>query len=87
MKKYSAAILVVCVFFAGASYAAFDDNDQGRMKFSFDSLPLFGDSAKDRDCGARQVPDDHEDDEYTYDVTGRKVPVRTLRSGDASPVH
>ena len=85
-KVLSAIVLIAGLTFACPVCGAFEEDDQGRLKFSFDSLPFLGGSDKEGAAGQERAVSDQEEDEYTYDAMGRKVPVRTLRSGDASPV-
>ena len=68
----AAALLV----FWGEANAAFDDDDNSGFKVTVKSLPFFGDEDED-DSYQYNDYDDPSDTEYTYDATGRKVPVRT----------
>lgn len=52
-------------------------SDDNCMKFSFDTLPFFGGSDKEPEGSDSVRGGDSEPREYTYDATGRKVPVRT----------
>lgn len=87
MKKVSFVIAAAMVMLMSGSCAAFEQDDEGRVKFSFSSLPMFGESGGDSGSGERRASDYEEENEYTYDAMGRKVPVRTQRSGDAFPVN
>jgi hypothetical protein len=78
MLLLAAAMLLVC-----APGHAADCDDGGRIKFSFDSLPLLGNSDKSADSASEYVDDTPENERYTYDAMGRKVPVRTDGSGNA----
>lgn len=82
------AVLVLAMFLcAGVSYADnFGGGQDGGWKVSLDSLPLFGDSSEE-ESGGGSAQEYAEPTEYTYDATGRKVPVSTERSGTASPIH
>ncbi len=71
-------ILIVGLTMACSDCRASEDDNQACMKFSFDSLPFLGGSAKANE--SEQEPtavSDQEEVEYTYDAMGRKVPVRT----------
>jgi len=82
-------LLIAVVLAACPAGHAFETDDEGRVKFSFSSLPLFGDSDKDSESTSAYNDDDYipEKEKYTYDAMGRKVPTRTERSGTASPIH
>lgn len=82
----------LCIFLAVMSLllvseaaSAFESDEGGRVKFTVDSLSFFQDQDKDGSAGG-SYSSDREDDEYTYDAMGRKVPAKTLRSGDADPI-
>jgi hypothetical protein len=69
---------------------AFDNDDEGRVKFSLSSLPLFDDSDKGSSASASTYNDDDyvpDKEKYTYNAMGQKVPVKTERSGIASPIN
>lgn len=70
-----AAAVIITSSLAPAATAA----DGGCMKFSFDTLPFLGDSGKEREDEQRPVEEDDRpaSERYTYDATGRKVPVGT----------
>lgn len=74
-------VIIVAVLMAAIAHAdghaGVGLNDDGGMKFSFDSLPFLGGSEKECDDSSRGPADCGEPKEYTYDATGRKVPVRT----------
>ncbi|MBP7056434.1 MAG: hypothetical protein KBB52_06255 [Candidatus Omnitrophica bacterium] len=59
-------------------------DDSGGMKVSLTSLPFLSDEEEDREsskeCSSSYDP---EDAEYEVDTIGRKVPVRTRKSGSA----
>lgn len=79
--------IVMMVMCAGSSRADnFGGGQDGGWKVSLDSLPMFGDS-KDEETSGSSGQEYAEPTEYTYDATGRKVPVSTERSGTARPVH
>jgi hypothetical protein len=52
-------------------------SDDGGMKFSFDSLFCIGSPDKASGESSESAAPAGEPKEYTYDATGRKVPVRT----------
>jgi len=82
---YLIAVMSVLLFVCGVSYPAGND-DEGGFKFRLDSLPFFNDSKEEPDRPP-VVEDDYTDEEkYRVDATGRKVPVRTEKSGSASPL-
>ena len=77
----------LAVFFFPGIVSAADSpqkDDGGSFKFNFDSVPFFD---EEKESAVRQEKPEDEPTEYTYDATGRKVPVRTEKSGTASPVH
>jgi hypothetical protein len=63
--------------FCPGVFAGVGLNDDGGMKFSFDTLPFLGGSGSECDESQGRNIDSSEPKEYTYDATGRKVPVRT----------
>ncbi len=79
--------LLAMILCSGSASAAEDDwkSGDGCWKMSLDSLPLFGDSSEEKSdsAGAGEYV---EPTEYTVDATGRKVPVKTERSGMARPI-
>lgn len=78
MRKYLIPLAVV-VIAAVVSPTAIMADDGNCMKFSLDPFALLGESDKERSGEDRpQKIDDRTDRErYTYDATGRKVPVST----------
>lgn len=86
MWLWAAAVM----FFAGISAngvacaADFGQDDSGTFKFTMTSIP-FLDNAKEgsEECSSSGSASDYDDAEYTVDSIGRKVPVRTHRSGSA----
>ncbi|MCM8790464.1 MAG: hypothetical protein NC938_02035 [Candidatus Omnitrophica bacterium] len=83
VKIATLAVMVCFVFFASFAGAAEDDKGTG-FGLSFSSIPFLSDSEDDR--GETFAQEYEEPTEYTYDATGRKVPVRTEKSGTASPI-
>ena len=79
--------LLAMILCCGIASAAEDDwkSGNGCWKMSLDSLPLFGDRSED-ESGSAGAGEYVEPTEYTVDATGRKVPVRTERSGMARPI-
>ncbi len=84
-KSFPVVVAIIC-FLCGAAYGEISKDGSGRMKFSFDSLPFMDESKaepKDSDeYGEEDVPVKKR---YTYDATGRRVPLNTERSGSTSP--
>ena len=77
-KMLPAAVLIIGLTMMCSDCHAAEDSNDGRMKFSFDTLPFLGGS--DKGGESEQEPSaasDQEEVEYTYDAMGRKVPVRT----------
>ena len=73
--------VVMMVLLVGGTGFAIDGGRDGCMKISFDSLPFFGSSEnEDEDEDRPEYVDDLTDEEkYTYDAMGNKVPTRTGR--------
>ena len=63
--------------------AAFDDEDSGSFKVSLSSLPFFAEPGDDAARDNRRDDHDPDDEEYTTDSLGRKVPARTRKAGTA----
>jgi hypothetical protein len=80
-------LLILLVMLPCGTGFAIDSEKDGCMKISFSSLPIFGDSEKDGESRAEYVDDATDKEKYTYNAMGQKVPTRTERSGDASPIH
>lgn len=74
------------MFFCGTGFAV-DSEKDGCVKFSFSSLPGFGDQEKEGEGRAEYVDDATDEEKYTYNAMGQKVPTRTERSGAALPSH
>lgn len=83
-KALAAAIVFGFLLPGGFVQAAdFGLDDSGKVKFTMRSLPFFDEPKEgdeERSGGSITDPDD---EEYTTDSIGRKVPVRTHRSGSA----
>ena len=62
---------------------AFDHDDSGNIKMTLSSFPFFGDGDDDAERSSCCDDYDPDDEEYTTDSLGRKVPVRTRKSGSA----
>lgn len=77
------ACVIVSIFFAVlfcGTGQAIGNEDDGCMKISLSSLPIFGDYGNEDGGTSRNVEDEQE---YTYNAMGQKVPVGTDRSGSA----
>lgn len=67
-------------FICGTGFAI-DSEKDGCMKISIDSLPMFGGSEKEDEDKQEYVDDATDEEKYTYNAMGQKVPTRTERSG------
>lgn len=81
------AVLVCATFCGAASADDFGRDDSGSFKFTMTSLPFFGDDREEDGTSAARQSSAYDDAEYTTDSIGRRVPVRTHRSGSAISSH
>ena len=87
MMKWICLACLACMAALPAACGAttdFRQDDSGGVKFTMKSLPFFDDEESD---GSGEISRgneyDPEDEEYTTDAVGRKVPVRTRKGADA----
>jgi hypothetical protein len=95
MKKASRIACVILLSasvgaaaFAKACFCAgFDDNGDSGFKVTVKSMPFLSDDEDEPDR-PRSYDDynDFSEKEYTYDATGRRVPVATEKAGTARPL-
>lgn len=83
----SVIAIIMMMLLIGWTGFAVDSEKDGCMKISIDSLPMFGGSEKEDGNKSEYVDDATSEEKYTYNAMGQKVPTRTERSGDASPIH
>lgn len=65
-------------FLCGAGFAV-DSEKDGCMKISIDSLAMFGGGEKEDEDRPEHVDDATDEEKYTYNAMGEKVPTRTER--------
>ena len=63
--------------------AGLGHDESGNIKMTFSSLPFFGDSDDEDERDSRYDDYDPDEEEYTTDSLGRKVPVKTRKGGTA----
>jgi hypothetical protein len=78
-----AVMVIGFIFCVSADAIDFGRDDSGNVKFTVTSLPFLNDDKEQEDSCESNTASDYDDAEYTTDSIGRRVPVRTHRSGSA----
>jgi hypothetical protein len=80
MKTLTLTILLVVMMLlvGGTGFAIGSEND-GCMKITLDPFSLLGGSEKEDEDRPEYVDDATDEEKYTYDAMGNKVPTRTGR--------
>ena len=77
MVRLTLIVIAAAVLAAsGLAHAEFKDEDNSGFKVTVKSLPFFNEEGEEESPRYDDY-DDASEKEYTYDATGRKVPVRT----------
>jgi len=71
-------LAVIMLLIGGTSFAIDNEND-GCMKITLDPFSLLGGSEKEGEDRPEYVDDATDEEKYTYDAMGNKVPTRTGR--------
>lgn len=79
----AALMLVQISACPSASAIDFGRDDSGNVKFTMKGLPFLEDDGGKEETECRREEYDPDDEEYTTDSIGRKVPVRTHKAGSA----